>query len=68
MSQPSPRPRNKKALLGLLLQVLCLPVVPADQQGYCDPGLKQPVGDVGYRMRGDRCEGIYVRLVSTSEE
>src|SRR5258707_834590 len=33
--------------------------------GACDPGL-QPAGgsEVGYALRGDRCEGLYVQEVS----
>jgi hypothetical protein len=37
------------------------------QENPCDPQLKQSTGDPdGYRVRGDRCEGIYVREVSDS--
>src|SRR5919108_743620 len=37
------------------------------QESYCDPYLGQ-VSDnpYGYRMRGDRCEGIYIKEVSTT--
>ena len=32
------------------------------QQPPCDEGLRAPTGIVfGYRARGDRCEGVYVR-------
>jgi hypothetical protein len=37
------------------------------QTGVCDPHLPQPANDPdGYRMRGDRCEGIYIREVAGS--
>jgi hypothetical protein len=36
----------------------------AGQIGPCDPGLKQDESNpYGYRLRGNRCEGIYIRLV-----
>lgn len=35
------------------------------QQPLCDEGLRAPRGtDYGYRARGDRCEGVYVRQLS----
>lgn len=41
---------------------------PVFAQGeHCDPGLKQVTSDsYGYRVRGDRCEGIYIREVRFS--
>ena len=37
------------------------------QQGLCDPNLKQMgQNPQGYRLRGDRCEGIYAQPVSGS--
>ena len=37
------------------------------QQGVCDPGLPQPANDpYGYKQRGDRCEGQYIRQVAGS--
>lgn len=38
---------------------------PTSAQGsHCDPNLQQTGGDPnGYRLRGDRCEGVYVRGV-----
>jgi len=37
------------------------------QGDHCDPGLPQRVSDsYGYRLRGDRCEGIYIREVQGS--
>jgi hypothetical protein len=33
----------------------------------CDPGLEQPKENpYGYRLRGDRCEGIYVKQVAST--
>ena len=35
------------------------------ESGPCDPHLLQPAGNpYGYRLRGDRCEGVYVQEVS----
>lgn len=37
------------------------------QGDHCDPGLPQRVSDAyGYRLRGDRCEGIYIKEVQGS--
>jgi hypothetical protein len=37
------------------------------QQNHCDPQLKQSSGDPnGYRLRGDRCEGIYAKEVGST--
>lgn len=37
---------------------------PAFAQGHCDPNLHQTGSDPNrYRLRGDRCEGIYIREV-----
>lgn len=37
---------------------------PTFSQGHCDPNLKQTGSDPnGYRLRGDRCEGVYIREV-----
>ena len=37
------------------------------QTSVCDPHLPQPANDPsGYRLRGDRCEGIYIREVAGS--
>jgi hypothetical protein len=33
------------------------------QENHCDPGLHQTSDSYGYRLRGDRCEGIYIREV-----
>jgi hypothetical protein len=37
------------------------------QQNHCDPQLKQSSGaSNGYRLRGDRCEGIYAKEVGST--
>lgn len=37
------------------------------QENYCDPFLAQLSDNpLGYRMRGDRCEGIYIKEVSST--
>lgn len=46
----------------------CASRAPA-QEGPCDPRLLQPKDDPqGYRLRGDRCEGIYIREVAGSSD
>jgi len=48
--------------------LLAISSEPTFAQGdLCDPGLPQIVGDSnGYRVRGDRCEGIYIQEVQGS--
>ena len=56
--------------MALLLTCLCLVLLissgrAAAQTRACDPLLTQPAASpLGYRLRGDRCEGIYVQEVS----
>jgi hypothetical protein len=46
---------------------LCLAGVSGAQEGPCDSQLKPLAGDPnGYRVRGDRCEGIYIKDVAGS--
>jgi hypothetical protein len=54
-------------IIGVLLGAQSLAMQVDSQQGLCDPNLKQ-VGQnpQGYRLRGDRCEGIYAQPVSGS--
>jgi hypothetical protein len=54
-------------LICLLMSAQSLAMQVDSQQGPCDPNLKQ-VGQnpQGYRLRGDRCEGIYAQPVSGS--
>lgn len=58
------------AILAVLLIVLpCLGSFPKPiscQENHCDPGLHQTSDSNGYRLRGDRCEGIYIRDVGGS--
>jgi len=53
-------------LLGIILNItLSNPLLA--QESHCDPNLKlrQPQSDpLGYRPRGDRCEGVYAKEVS----
>src|ERR1700722_4918720 len=54
------------ALVGCLLSAAS-PSVASPQQSPCDPNLAQlGQNPQGYRLRGDRCEGIYVQPVSGS--
>jgi len=53
--------------------LICMVVIPVSSRciaaeprsGNCDPGL-QPAGgsEIGYALRGDRCEGLYIQEVS----
>lgn len=48
--------------LALGLTLLAGTLLPAAwAQSPCDPTLPQPAAPQGYRLRGDRCEGIYVQ-------
>jgi hypothetical protein len=50
-------------LVVILASWRCLAADPGS--GNCDPGLQSAGGsEVGYAMRGDRCEGLYVQEVS----
>jgi hypothetical protein len=48
--------------LTLLASALLAPVSTA--QSPCDPTLPQPAAPQGYRVRGDRCEGIYIQALA----
>ncbi len=54
-------------LLPILLKVLLCFASFAEptfaQETHCDPGLRQTGDSYGYRLRGDRCEGIYISEV-----
>ena len=44
---------------------LCAGLRPVAQTTACDPLLEQPkTNPYGYRLRSDRCEGIYVQQVA----
>ena len=52
-------------LLCLLGLNIALPDSLPAQDNYCDPNLSRPVGNpYGYRLRNDRCEGIYIQKVA----
>ena len=54
--------RGPAFLLGILLAIACSFVPLLAQDNPCDPHLAQLSDDpYGYRLRGDRCEGIYIR-------
>jgi hypothetical protein len=55
---------NKACLIGALLSA-SLGVAHASP-GDCDPSLPQVNTPLGYRDRGDRCEGVYVKEVSST--
>ena len=45
------------------------PRAPSAGVGLCDPGLVQSNDDPqGYRLRGDRCEGVYIKEVAGSSD
>ncbi len=47
--------------------MLCMCGTLAAAQEHCDPTLVRPAGDpLGYVLRGDRCEGLYIREVAGS--
>jgi hypothetical protein len=51
--------------LCLSLLLFAVHVLPMCAAGPCDPGLIQDKSNpYGYRLRGDRCEGIYIQEVS----
>lgn len=54
-------------LVGILFLACWLPNEAPAQEEHCDPYLKQ-IDDnpLGYRLRGDRCEGIYIKEVGST--
>ncbi len=53
--------------LGLLLYEASLSKPTFAQQSHCDSHLQQAGNDpYGYRLRGDRCEGIYIKEVANT--
>ena len=51
----------------LFLPELSLPIMVSAQESYCDPHLNAARGHpYEYRIRGDRCEGIYIEEVSST--
>jgi hypothetical protein len=56
-----------RARAALLVTLLLLAVTSRSQQSPCDPSLSQLAqGPQGYRLRGNRCEGIYVQPVGST--
>ena len=55
---------NQACLIGALLSA-CLGSAHA-RPGDCDPSLPQVNTPLGYRDRGDRCEGVYIKEVSST--
>ncbi len=54
-----------EAMFALAGALILTTSVAAGESGPCDPQLLQPAGNpYGYRLRGDRCEGLYVQEVS----
>lgn len=56
-----------RRLLPLSLLAICLPSPALAQAEHCDPGLDQLPGALGYRLHEDRCEGLYVQEVGSSD-
>jgi hypothetical protein len=52
-------------VIALLAALGLLPSGPASSESFCDPGLESKPGATTYRMRGDRCEGIFAQQVSS---
>jgi hypothetical protein len=64
----SPQKSSKFCLFSViaLLVPLCCPSRPAAAENFCDPGLGENTkGTMTYKMRGDRCEGIFAQQVSS---
>ena len=59
------KPRQIWFIFGTFLMLLIPPSVALAQSSPCDPHLLQPTQNpYSYRLRGDRCEGIYIQEVS----
>jgi hypothetical protein len=67
MRRSQPRLLSRALFLAIAGSLACTePVLCAETQ-HCDPALKPPANDpYAYRLRGDRCEGIYIRDVAGS--
>jgi hypothetical protein len=53
-------------LVTALLISICCSSKPAGAESFCDPGLTENTkGTTTYKMRGDRCEGIFAQQVSS---
>jgi hypothetical protein len=59
------RCRRSVIVLAVCIGLTCSARALRAEDSPCDPQLKPPEGDPNaYRLRGDRCEGIYIREVS----
>lgn len=57
--------RRSVSFVIFTLPLCCLSLSAQTAKNMCDPGLKpRPEGEIGYRDRGGRCEGLYVQEVS----
>jgi hypothetical protein len=53
-------------LVAALLIAICSPSKPTGAESFCDPNIPQSKsGTTAYRMRRDRCEGIFAQQVSS---
>jgi hypothetical protein len=58
-------PTHSFFVIALLVSLCCRPQ-PAGAESFCDPGLGENTkGTMTYKMRGDRCEGIFAQQVSS---
>ena len=67
-SPPPAHPRARWRVAALLLACLApLGSAGAAPAGFCDPSLPSPANDpLGYRARGDRCEGRFIKEVGNT--
>jgi hypothetical protein len=57
---------TRSLLVTALLVAICGASRPAGAESFCDPSIPQSgTGTMTYRMRGDRCEGIFAQQVSS---
>ena len=57
----------KVALFYLLFHGMLMPAMADPAENTCDPNLSAPADHpYGYRVRGNRCEGVYIREVSNT--
>src|SRR5579863_1516285 len=58
-------PMTRKGIVKLAHMLVIAARLASAQSSPCDPHLPQPAQDpYGYRLRGDRCEGVYIQEVS----
>lgn len=62
---PSDGTPRRKAVQAAILIAMLLPAMVSGQTTSCDPDLPSSLAHpYGYRVRGDRCEGIYIQEVA----